>query len=178
MNDIYREQYRQPKDEFSELFFRIWRTSGRGRIVDEEVESQYRRILGSIPIARLQACYDEYCETTETNAMPSPGRLRAIYSRRKQVRDEKIRERGKAPRPALSARDKAWRKSQSMLAQKMCGMTIEQPKSGFDPKDIVNAAMLEDIGPEPMVMDTQAHRRWDAERFKVLRRLFEEECEI
>ena len=173
MNDIYKEQYRQPEDPFGQLFFTVWRTSGRGRIVDPEVEKQWRRILGHIPIDKLQLCYDEYLETAESNAMPSPGRLRAIYSRRKQVRDEKIAERGKAPRPALSAREKAWRKSQSMLAQAMCGMTVDQPSSGFDATDIVNAAMLADIGPEPI--DTVAHRAWDTQRFAELRRLFDEE---
>lgn len=175
MTDPYRDQYRRPEDAFAELFFTIWRTCGRARIVDPEVEKQWRRILGHIPVDRLQLCFDEYLQTAETNGLPAPGRLLAIYNRRLSVQQQRVRDKQQVRRAPLSARERAWRTTQAALAKAMTGLTVEQPHADFDPSEIVQAALLVDLGPEPPAMDTEAHRAYDARRFAELRTLFDSE---
>ena len=150
MTDAYRAQYREAEDPFSQWFFEVWRTSNRGRIVDEEVENVWRRILGHINVEHLRVCHEDYLRQSETSGLPSPGRILAIYRKRKDVRDAKVEQKKQPRRQALSAREKAWRKAQAALAKRMVDMTIDTPASGYDPTEIVEAVMLKDFGPEPV----------------------------
>ena len=128
-------------DPFEQWFWTLQRYFNRK--VDPEIMEIYRKVLGSIPVAELEAVFQSYIEQEDIpRDPPKAGQLFGMWKRRKEAQNAKREKRDKAKgqRDALDERDELRKRMFPLISYAIIGPSSYLAKPSDTPEWMRNIA--------------------------------------